>query len=94
MVIISSRILLELFLLLDLRKEDTQHITLLERIDKHPSEIETPHVEEGDDWEEEVHQASILIQSILRGRASQMLVCVKLFDSVIKTATNKTNMFM
>ncbi|KAF2883495.1 hypothetical protein ILUMI_22668 [Ignelater luminosus] len=58
----------------NLRKEDKQHITLLERIEKEPSELQTPQVDSGDDWEEELHQASILIQSILRGRASQMLI--------------------
>lgn len=60
--------------ILDLRKEDSLPCSLLVRISKEDSEVTTPHIEEGDDWEEELHQSAILIESVLRGRASQVLV--------------------
>lgn len=44
------------------------------KIDKLGDRITTPEVDSITDAEEELHQATVLIQSIIRGRATQKLV--------------------
>ncbi|KAK4873312.1 hypothetical protein RN001_015341 [Aquatica leii] len=57
-----------------LRKKEKHHCTLLVKVERRRSESVTPQVDAGDDFEESMHQASILVESFLRGRASQVLI--------------------
>lgn len=61
---------------LDLRNPTKKRNALLERIRKEEAEMETPEAmgEEIDDYEEDINRAVLLLQSVLRGRATQMKV--------------------
>ncbi|KAK5637774.1 hypothetical protein RI129_000045 [Pyrocoelia pectoralis] len=57
------------------KKEKPQKCSL--KVKKEEQEIpmaSTPQVQEGDDVEEQLHQSVMLIESVLRGRASQVLI--------------------
>ncbi|KAL3284775.1 hypothetical protein HHI36_018918 [Cryptolaemus montrouzieri] len=58
----------------NLHKATKKRCTLRVRIDKTVSEASTPETDELPDMEEDKYQAIIAIQSILKGRASQMLI--------------------
>ncbi|KAF5272323.1 hypothetical protein FQA39_LY07924 [Lamprigera yunnana] len=48
--------------------------SLMVRVSREPEKIPTPHVDETNETEESLYQATVLIQSVLRGRASQVLI--------------------
>lgn len=58
----------------DLRNSTKKRCSLRVKVDRKKKGIVTPEVDSISDPEEEMHQASVLIQSILRGRAAQKLV--------------------
>lgn len=45
-----------------------------ERIEKEEEEVETPEAESIDEEDEETYQAGVLIGSVVRGRATQVMV--------------------
>lgn len=60
---------------LDFRKEtEKQPVLLRRKVGMPPSAAPTPEVEGVTDMEEEEYQSVILLQSIIRGRATQMMV--------------------
>lgn len=58
----------------NLHKTTKRRCTLRVRIDKSISEASTPETDELPDMEEDKYQALITLQSVLKGRASQMLI--------------------
>lgn len=59
----------------DFRKEtERQPVSLRRKVELPPSAVPTPEVEGVTDEEEEEYQSVILLQSMIRGRATQMMV--------------------
>lgn len=61
----------------DLRNPTKKRNALLEQITKEEAEVETPEamgIEIDDDYEEDINRAVLLLQSVSRGRATQMKV--------------------
>ncbi|KAB0791972.1 hypothetical protein PPYR_13933 [Photinus pyralis] len=72
----TSPVLKELYdELKHLRKKERQKCSLKVKVDEQEiPEAQTPQVAEGDDGEEQLHQSVILMERVLRGRASQVLI--------------------
>lgn len=62
------------FFHLALHKNTVEPYSLMKKIENDPSTASTPEVECITDADEELYQATVLIQAIIRGRASQMNV--------------------